>query len=374
MRIPHVRSMLPALLLLLALPIASHAQIGVGLSITFEPPELPVYEQPPLPAPGFLWMPGYWAWGDDDYYWVPGTWVEPPTVGVLWTPGYWGWQDGVYVFNDGYWGPHVGFYGGVNYGFGYGGVGFEGGEWRNNTLFYNRSVVNISNVQVTNVYNKTVIVNNTTRVSYNGGTGGVPARPTPAESSAAQEHHVPPTPAQTTHVHQAIANHDLKASVNHGAPPVAATPKPGVFSGAGIVKTSHAAPYKAPPAHAAAEKAAPGKTPAEHATAEKAAPGKTPAEHATAEKATPGQGPPERATAEKAAEKPAPRNAHASPPPPAPVHAAPRPPAPTHPAARPEEAAAHPAPPPHAAPPPPREPPPKAPPPKAPPEDKHEQK
>jgi hypothetical protein len=360
MRIPHIRSMLPALILLLALPIASHAQVGVGVSITVEPPELPVYEQPPLPAPGFLWMPGYWAWGDDDYYWVPGTWVEPPTVGVLWTPGYWGWRDGVYVFNDGYWGPHVGFYGGVNYGFGYGGVGFEGGEWRNNTLFYNRAVVNVTNVQVTNVYNKTVIVNNTTRVSYNGGTGGVPARPTPTELSAAQEHHVPPTPAQVTHVHQAITNHDLKASVNRGAPPVAATPKPGVFAGPGVVKTSHAAPYKAPPANAAAEKGPPGKTPAEHATAEKASPANAPPEHATAE---------------KAAEKPAPKSAHASPPPAAPVRAAPHPPAPTHPAARPEEPAARPAAAAaHTAGPPPKEPPPKAPPPKAPPEDKREQK
>ena len=26
--------------------------------------------------------------------------------------------------NAGYWGPHVGFYGGINYGYGYGGVGY----------------------------------------------------------------------------------------------------------------------------------------------------------------------------------------------------------------------------------------------------------
>jgi hypothetical protein len=348
MRIPHVRSMLPALLLLLALPLASHAQIGIGVSITVAPPELPVYEQPPLPAVGYLWMPGYWAWGDDDYYWVPGTWVEPPSVGVLWTPGYWGWREGVYAFNEGYWGPHVGFYGGVNYGFGYGGVGFEGGEWRNGALFYNRSVVNTSNVQVTNVYNKTVIVNNTTRVAFNGGTGGVAARPTPAELSAAQEHHLPPTAAQTTHVHEAVANHDLKASVNHGAPPVAATPKPGVFSGAGVVKTSHATPYQAPPAHAAAEKAMPAKTPPVHATAEKTAPVKMPPAHATAEKTAPVKMPPKGATT------------------PPPVHAATHPPETVaHPAAAPP----HPAPPPHAAPPPP-----KAPPPKASHEDKREEK
>ena len=70
------------------------AQI-VAVSITVAPPVLPVYDQPPIPAPGYIWTPGYWAWGDDGYYWVPGTWVEPPAVGLLWTPGYWGWHDGI---------------------------------------------------------------------------------------------------------------------------------------------------------------------------------------------------------------------------------------------------------------------------------------
>ena len=78
------------------------------------PPPLPDYEQPPCPEEGYLWAPGYWGWGGGGYYWVPGTWVQPPRVGVLWTPGYWGFVGGVYLFNAGYWGPHVGFYGGVN--------------------------------------------------------------------------------------------------------------------------------------------------------------------------------------------------------------------------------------------------------------------
>src|SRR5260221_1491072 len=103
----------------MAIPAASTAQI---ISITIAPPELPVYEQPEIPAPGYIWTPGYWAYGPDGYFWVPGTWVEPPAVGLLWTPGYWGWHDGNYGWNAGYWGPHIGFYGGVNYGYGYGGV------------------------------------------------------------------------------------------------------------------------------------------------------------------------------------------------------------------------------------------------------------
>jgi hypothetical protein len=118
-----MRSFVPALALA-ALPVASFAGIAVGVSITLAPPALPVYVQPAPPAADYIWTPGYWAWGDDDYYWVPGTWVQAPTPGYLWTPGYWGWSSGAYLWHAGYWGPHVGFYGGVNYGFGYGGVGF----------------------------------------------------------------------------------------------------------------------------------------------------------------------------------------------------------------------------------------------------------
>ena len=110
------RCVLAPILLALAIitaPAVSVAQIAIGVNITIEPPELPVYDQPEIPGPGYIWTPGYWAWGDDGYYWVPGTWVEPPVVGVLWTPGYWGWRDGVYIWNAGYWGPHIGFYGGI---------------------------------------------------------------------------------------------------------------------------------------------------------------------------------------------------------------------------------------------------------------------
>jgi WXXGXW repeat (2 copies) len=63
------------------------AQAGLFISITVAPPALPVYVQPPIPGPGYMWTPGYWAWDDDDndYYWVPGAWVEAPEPGLLWT-------------------------------------------------------------------------------------------------------------------------------------------------------------------------------------------------------------------------------------------------------------------------------------------------
>ena len=211
-------------------------------SITIAPPELPVYEQPPIPAPGYIWTPGYWAYGPVGYYWVPGTWVLPPTVGLLWTPGYWGWRDGLYVWNAGYWGPHVGFYGGVNYGFGYGGHGYEGGRWNNGVFAYNQTVTNFGGVQVTNVYRETVVASTNVRVSFNGGSGGTQAQPTPQEQTVAHEPHVAPTTEQAQHQQIASTNKALLASENHGQPAIAATAKPGEFSGKGIVAARETKP------------------------------------------------------------------------------------------------------------------------------------
>jgi hypothetical protein len=220
----------------------------VAVQVAEPPPPLPDYEQPPIPAEGYLWTPGYWAYANGGYYWVPGTWVQPPSVGVLWTPGYWGFVGGFYAFNPGYWGPHVGFYGGVNYGYGYVGVGFAGGRWEGNSFAYNRSVTNITNVTVVhNTYNETVINNNTTRVSYNGGATGIKAAPTPAERAVAHESHVPPTPLQRQHINQAAKNPALFARANGGHPPIAATPRPAAFHAPGVVGAHGAA---TPPPHA----------------------------------------------------------------------------------------------------------------------------
>src|SRR5260221_7832475 len=137
------------------------------------PPALPDYEQPPCPEPGYLWTPGYWGYGGGGYFWVPGTWVMPPQVGVLWTPGYWGWGGGVFLFHAGYWGPHVGFYGGVNYGGGYTGDGYPGGRWERDQFRYNTAVNKVNTTGIHNTYNQTVINNITVnKVSYNGGARG----------------------------------------------------------------------------------------------------------------------------------------------------------------------------------------------------------
>ena len=140
--------------LLLGMPvlfIASAASAQVAISVTIAPPELPVYDQPLCPGEGYIWTPGYWAWDGEDYYWVPGTWVLAPEVGFLWTPPYWAWGGSAFVFYDGYWGPVVGFYGGIDYGFGYFGHGFVGGRWEGDHFFYNRAVWHVDNTEIRNV-------------------------------------------------------------------------------------------------------------------------------------------------------------------------------------------------------------------------------
>ncbi|WP_260706111.1 YXWGXW repeat-containing protein [Edaphobacter flagellatus] len=122
--------------LLLATPAVSHARVFVSVAIA--PPAIPVYAQPVMPGDGYIWTPGYWAWTGDGYEWVDGAWVLPPYTGALWTPGYWGYGPGGYFWNAGYWGPTVGYYGGINYGFGYFGIGFYGGYWGGGHFWYNR--------------------------------------------------------------------------------------------------------------------------------------------------------------------------------------------------------------------------------------------
>ena len=212
------------LLLSLCFLIPAPASAQVAISVRVGPPALPVYEQPPCPEDGYIWTPGYWAYGDDGYYWVPGVWVAPPRVGVLWTPGYWGFAGGLYAWHPGYWGPHVGFYGGINYGFGYGGVGFVGGHWFGGRFAYNTAVVNVNRTVVRNVYINRTVINNTTvinRASFNGD-GGVMARPSAREESYEHERHFEPTSNQVSHEHAAGQDRSQFASANHGRPMTAA--------------------------------------------------------------------------------------------------------------------------------------------------------
>ena len=171
------------------------------------------------PGPGYIWTPGYWAYGDFGYYWVPGVWVYPPQIGFLWTPGYWGYRGGSYAFNDGYWGPTVGFYGGINYGNGYIGHGYYGGQWSGGVFRYNTAVSRVNTAVIHNTYvNREVVSKNVgSRAGFNG-PGGAKAKPTKQEQAAAKAERVPATSEQRARVDAAKNDPALHAKNNKGKP------------------------------------------------------------------------------------------------------------------------------------------------------------
>lgn len=234
---------------------------------TEPPPPLPDYDQPPAPDPDYLWTPGYWAWGPEGYYWVPGCWVEAPYVGALWTPGYWGYVGNVYRFHHGYWGRHVGFYGGINYGFGYIGFGYEGGYWNGSHFFYNTAVTRVNVNVVRNVYVHNVTVDRGPRVSFDGGRGGLQVRPRPAELAAIHEQRYAPMQAQVQVRQQASQNRQQFYSANHGRPAETVAARPVVSDhrmpaemprAAGVTRPAAGVPAQVNPSNRPAETARPG--------------------------------------------------------------------------------------------------------------------
>ena len=245
-----LRALIPALLLLamLAPPAPSSAAVSLGISVGFAPPELPVYDQPPVPGPGYVWTPGYWAYGPNGYYWVPGTWVLPPSVGLYWTPSWWDWNGSVYLFHAGYWGPSVGYYGGINYGYGYFGSGYEGGRWDHGRFFYNRDVNNIRDTRITNVYGGAPANRGAeNHVAFHGGVGGIAGEASTQERAAAAGRHVQATAPQTQHFNTARTNPALLHTNNHGQPPITATNRAGRFNSAGVVTGRTQSPQRGAP-------------------------------------------------------------------------------------------------------------------------------
>jgi hypothetical protein len=210
-------SLIFTVFLFAALRLAS-AQEGISTNVA--PPDLPTLEQPPCPADGYIWTPGYWAYDAGGYYWVPGVWLPPPQIGLLWTPPWWGFNNGAYVFHEGYWGPSVGYYGGINYGHGYFGHDYWGGRWEGNVFRYNTAVTRVD----TNVVQKTFVdesvLKNEPKTSGAGfnGPGGVKAEPNAEEKEAEEHRKTPPTSEQVAQQEAASKDRNLHASVNNGRP------------------------------------------------------------------------------------------------------------------------------------------------------------
>lgn len=261
MNTPRIVGAVALALLIPILPLRSMAQVSLDVDVTVgaPPPPIPVYEPPPVPGPDYEWMPGYWAWGPGGYYWVPGTWVQAPQPDLYWTPGYWSWNGSGYFWNAGYWAPQVGYYGDVDYGGGYFGVGYVGGRWAGPVFEYNTYVTNVDPVRVHNVYvDRNVFINRSThRVSYVGH-GGLDSHPDAAQLAVMHERHWGFTPAQREHVLVAAENRNFLATVNHGRPEVPAVResfsqfrRPAHMAALTPVDRSHAQAHAAYAPHAA---------------------------------------------------------------------------------------------------------------------------
>jgi len=196
-----------------------------SVSSAAPPPPLREEAQPALTQDGSLWTPGYWYWRQG-YFWIPGAWVRPPQVGVLWTPPYWGLAGTLFVFHPGHWGSTVGFYGGVNYGYGYFGNGYSGGHWIGNSFAYNSAVNHVDPAVAHHMYAESPPNQGSRGVlGYTGGPRSGTSPPT-----------APPPPAPPRLVNKP-----------------AATVQPISVSAPTPVQVTHPAPVKAPAPSAAAK-------------------------------------------------------------------------------------------------------------------------
>jgi hypothetical protein len=87
-----------------AQPVVFNPEAG---DVVREAPPEAIEELPPEEKPegeNIEWIPGYWAWDDDEnhYVWVSGLWrMIPP--GLDWVPGYWTEVEGGYQWVSGFW-------------------------------------------------------------------------------------------------------------------------------------------------------------------------------------------------------------------------------------------------------------------------------
>ena len=155
----------------IALPDYAMAQISV--SITLAPPALPVYEQPVLVEEGGIWAPGYWAYNQDGYFWVPGHLGAATRSRAALDTRVLGMGQRRLRLERRLLGRNGWILRRHRLRFRLFRTRLSGGHWQGQQFYYNTAV---SHVNVTNIHNTYTqrIVNNITvnRVSFNGGTGG----------------------------------------------------------------------------------------------------------------------------------------------------------------------------------------------------------
>ena len=150
-----------AALILGAAPIGAfiapaQAQVAISISATIAPPLLPVYAQPAIPGPGYLWIPGYWAWNGSRILLDARLLVDAADGRFLLDAALLGLverrlclqrrllgSDGRVLWRD-------------QLRFRVQRLGYQGGMWQGNTFVYNRTVNNFGNVNIANSYSRPV--------------------------------------------------------------------------------------------------------------------------------------------------------------------------------------------------------------------------
>ena len=76
-----------------------HARVYVAVA-----PPPPVYEARVVaPGPGYVWVPGYYAWNGRGYVWSRGRWERPPHARAEWVPPRWQHDRRGYYVVEGHW-------------------------------------------------------------------------------------------------------------------------------------------------------------------------------------------------------------------------------------------------------------------------------
>jgi hypothetical protein len=125
----------------------------------------------------------------------------------------------------------VGYYGGVNYGFGYMGIGFAGGMWDHGFFRYNTAIMHVDGRYIHNTFEDRGMVDRYTvargsHVAFSGGPGGIHHDPMPEERIAERDSHMDRSSFQMQHEGAARNDHSSYFKANGGHPATLAVQRP----------------------------------------------------------------------------------------------------------------------------------------------------
>jgi WXXGXW repeat (2 copies) len=79
------------------------ASYAVARAATRPPPTARLEVVPASPGANYVWIAGRWGWSNNNFAWVPGSWVLPATGHSIWVPGLWESDGHGWFWSDGHW-------------------------------------------------------------------------------------------------------------------------------------------------------------------------------------------------------------------------------------------------------------------------------